>query len=101
LPTIANLFDIKHDPRLFMGVDLYGEDNPIVVFYNGSWYDEVGYFNSKSSSFKPFNSDITYTSEEIRALNENVKQKLSVSSKLYTSNYFNKRSFIRERALAE
>lgn len=101
LPTISNLFDLKHDTRLFMGVDLYGEEDPIVVFYNGSWYDQVGYFDAKSSKFTPYNDDITYTSDKIQSVNASVKQKLSISSRIYSSDYFNHRTFIRYRGIID
>lgn len=91
LPTVANLFDLNHDPRLFMGVDLNGTEEPIVIFQSGSWYDQTGYFDVKTSSFTPFNKDITLTDDEIKIKNQKVKQKLSVSSNIYTEGYYKKR----------
>ena len=49
LPTIANLFNLNYDPRLYMGHDAFGEDC-IVVFNDLNWISKKGtYSNGKAS----------------------------------------------------
>ena len=93
-PTIANLFDLKHDTRLFMGNDIFNEEENIVIFQNASWYNQLGYFSSANANFTPFNEDKTMTDEEVQNINKIVKKKLNVSSLIYTEDYFSNRKNI-------
>ena len=96
-PTIANMFNLKYDPRLFMGADVFDNKNNTVVFQSGSWYDQVGYFNIRNSKFTPFSDAASYDQETINATNASIKQKMSVSSQIYVLDYFQHRPFISQR----
>ena len=41
LPTIANMFNLNYDPRLYVGVDIYSED-ATVIDANRNWFDKDG-----------------------------------------------------------
>lgn len=99
LPTLANLFDLNHDTRLFMGTDIYGDAENLVIFQNGSWYDSVGYYNASKASFVPYDLEVTHSVETIQRINQTVKTKLSISSIIYTESYFDLRPFLKENTL--
>ena len=89
LPTIANLFDLNYDPRLYMGTDLLSEDyESLVVFADGSWKNEYAYYDASKSDIEYF-TDKTYTIEELQAINENIDMKIKMSSLAIKNNYFN------------
>ncbi|MCR5788197.1 MAG: LTA synthase family protein, partial [Bacilli bacterium] len=88
VPTLANLFDLNYDPRLYMGHDLLSDDyESLVVFADGSWKNERAYYNAANGAVKQF-TDNGYTNEEIKAINEKVSYKMKMSSLAIKNNYF-------------
>ena len=89
LPTIANLFDLDYDPRLYMGNDLLSKDyESIVIFADGSWKNEYAYYNASRSSIEYY-TDKTYTIEELQNINNKIDLKIKMSSLAIKNNYFN------------
>ena len=89
LPTLANLFNLDYDPRLYLGEDLLSDDyESITIFADGSWKNEVAYYNAKRSSISYY-TDKQYTTEELASINNMVTTKLSISNSAIKSNYFN------------
>ena len=89
LPTLANMFGLDYDPRYYVGQDLFSEDyQSIVVFADGSWKNEVGYYNASKNNIKYY-GDKQYTPEEIKNINNMVKAKMSISNKIVKNNFFN------------
>ena len=88
LPTLANLFAIDYESRLYLGDDLFSENySSLAVFADGSWKNEDAYYDAQTGKIKYYSS-FEYTTEELRKINDNVYAMLSVSSKAVTSNYF-------------
>jgi len=89
LPTLVNLFALDYDPRLYMGEDLLSEDyESIVIFPNGTWKNEIAYYNANNNKITYFDEEITYTDEEIIAINTLVATKLQHSTTAIKKNYF-------------
>jgi len=88
LPTIANLFNLDYDPRLYAGQDLFSEiyDNR-AIFANGSWQDEIAFYNSATGKIN-YNSSGRYTNEEIKDINKIINDKIKMSNLAITKNYF-------------
>ena len=90
LPTLANLFGLDYDTRLYMGEDLLSEDyESIVIFPNGTWKNEVAYYNANNNKITYFNEEVTYTDEEIININKMIASKLQHSTTSIKKNYFN------------
>ena len=89
VPTLANLMNLKYDPRLYMGTDLFSKSyESRVVFADGSWKNEIAYYNASTGKLNYY-GDETYTSEEILKINQDINLKISMSSKAIKNNYFN------------
>ena len=89
LPTVANLFNLDYDPRLYMGQDLFSETfNNRLVFADGSWQTEKGFYDATKGVIKYYGSE-TYTSDEIISNNQEVKDMIRMSNLAVTSDYFN------------
>lgn len=89
LPTLANLFDIDYDARLYMGEDLLSEDyQSLVIFPNGSWKNEIAYYNANNNKITYADEEITYTDEEIININKIVTSRLQMSTTTIKKNYF-------------
>ena len=89
LPTIANLFGIDYDPRLYVGSDILSDDyKSLVVFADGSWKNEVAYYNASKGTVEYF-GDKVYTLEEVQEINQRVDTKMKMSNLAIKNNYFN------------
>lgn len=88
LPTLANLFNLDYDPRLYVGTDLFDKDyESLVVFADGSWKNEFAYYDASKNKVKYYQEDV-YTEEDINRITTEVATKLNVSKMAITSNYF-------------
>lgn len=88
LPTLANLFNLQYDPRLYLGQDLLDDDyQSLVVFADGSWKNEKAFYNAAKSKITYFSSD-EYSPEEIKKINEDINQKINISTRVIKNNYF-------------
>jgi lipoteichoic acid synthase len=88
-PTIANLFDLNYDPRLYMGNDVLDKSyESRAVFADGSWKNELAYYNALNSSVK-FYQDNAYTNDEIISINQDISAKMNMSSAIIKNNYYN------------
>lgn len=92
VPTIANLFNLDYDPRLYVGEDILSGDyansyKNRVVFADGSWENEIGYYNSTTGKINYF-GEKQYTNEEIIKYNKEISNMIKMSNLAITSNYF-------------
>jgi phosphoglycerol transferase MdoB-like AlkP superfamily enzyme len=92
LPTIANLFDLDYDPRLYMGEDILSPDyinsyKNRVILADGSWENSTASYNATSGKITYF-SDTTYSNEEIIAYNKEISNMIKMSNLAITTNYF-------------
>lgn len=89
LPTLANLFNLEYDPRLYMGSDLLSDTyESITVFADGSWKNEMAFYDASRSKVTYY-TDKTYTNEELIEINTKVNNKILYSSLAIKNNYFN------------
>lgn len=87
LPTIANLFNLDYDPRDYMGVDLFSDDETIVIFNNGSWITDKCIYEAVNGSIINLASD-DVTDEYVQKINKIVNDKFYISDKILTLDYF-------------
>ena len=91
-PTILNLFDLDYDPRYYVGEDIFDPNSEKrAIFTDGSWQDEVGFFNASNDNFilnDPDNEDVGYSDEEIIEINTEINLKQKMSNLAIKSNYF-------------
>ena len=88
LPTVANLFNLDYDSRLYMGTDaLSKEHESLVIFIDGSWKNENAFYNASTNEIHYYTNN-TYTDEEILAINTEVRLKLEMSGLAIRKNYF-------------
>ena len=89
-PTVANLFDLDYDPRLYAGYDLLSSTYPDrVIFANGSWKDKKAFYNAETGKISYVRKDDTYTVEELKEINKTIRDKISMSNLAIKVNYFN------------
>ena len=87
-PTIANLFNLDYDPRLYMGSDVFSDDYwNIVTFADGSWKNDLVFYNAATSEVKYY-TDEEIAIDELRKINQTVTNKMQMSSSIIQNNYY-------------
>ena len=88
-PTLANLFDLSYDPRLYVGKDIFSNTyENRVIFSDGSWQDNKGHYSSPLGKFIPTNVGDSYEKEELKKINQEVGQRILLSQLAIKTNYF-------------
>lgn len=92
LPTLANLFDLDYDPRLYMGEDIldpYYKNSykNRVILADGSWENGIGRYDATNGIMTYFEEN-DYTNEEIIAFNKEINDQIKMSNLAITTNYF-------------
>ena len=90
LPTLLNLFNVKYDPRLYLGTDAFSKSHVSrAVFADGSWTNERGYYHAPNSSMKYVEGAESYTNEELVYINQEISNRQKMSASAIKANYFN------------
>ena len=92
VPTIANLFNLNYDPRLYFGNDIYDGDSD-VIYPDGSWLNETGLYNIANDEFTPWEGDEYNTNLYVRTKNK-VENMVKISKLIMSRDYFAKRKQI-------
>ena len=88
LPTIANLFDLDYDPRLYGGTDLFSAShNNVVAFADGSWRTDIAYYDATSGKIN-YIGEQEYTPEEIKTINTRIKNEIAMDNLAIKRDYF-------------
>jgi lipoteichoic acid synthase len=92
VPTIANLFDLDYDPRLYFGIDMFDTNQERVVPYASlNWNNQYGSYSVSSAKFFPFDENDTMSSEEIVRISKIIKQNSDISYRILKNDYFSYR----------
>lgn len=87
-PTLANLFNLDYDPRLYAGKDIFDKDyDNIVVFADSSWKNNLAYYDASNGNVTYY-TDFMYTDEEIIDINKKIYAKMNSSTLAIENNYF-------------
>lgn len=86
LPTISNLLGFEYDSRLLMGVDVFGDIDPLVVLADGSFMnDEIRYdVKSGKATFLKHPMD----EAKIRSIYNQAIKKLEISAQVLETDYY-------------
>ena len=87
-PTLANLFNLDYDPRLYMGEDILSDNyESKVTFADGSWKNSEVYYNATNSSLTYY-TDNFYDNQKIIDINNEINAKMNMSSMIIKNNYY-------------
>ena len=88
LPTLANLFDLDYDPRLYGGEDLLSDTyTNVVAFADGSWRSDIAFYNATKSEIK-YLGDETYSAEQVKTINNKIKTEMEMDNLAIKKDYF-------------
>ena len=77
LPTLANLFGLDTDYRMYMGSDAFSEDGGYVFFSDGAWFDGETYCTASNAG-----------DEYRRSVNEDITLRRQVCQAILKSDYY-------------
>lgn len=88
-PTVANLFDLKYDPRIYAGHDIFDtEYENRVIFADGSWKDDKAFYEATNGRISYTDNNNKYTDQELSEINNSVKNRITMSNLAIRTNYF-------------
>ncbi|MCR4856349.1 MAG: LTA synthase family protein, partial [Erysipelotrichaceae bacterium] len=90
VPTIANLFDLNYDPRLYMGSDIY-DGEKTVILANGNWINVRGSYDATTEKFTPNDPVDQVDDSYISRINNSVQNTIRISYLIMDEDYFTKR----------
>jgi arylsulfatase A-like enzyme len=90
VPTIANLFNLDYDPRLYLGKDIYDGNNTIILA-NGNWINELGWYDATSETFNVNDGVTMPTADYISRKNTTVQNTIKISYLILDETYMAKR----------
>ncbi|MBR0420860.1 MAG: LTA synthase family protein [Erysipelotrichaceae bacterium] len=100
VPTIANLFDLNYDPRLYMGTDLYNGNNTVILA-NGNWITDKGWYDTTSETFYP-NVGVEVDDGYVSKTNNAVQNTIRISYLILDEDYHqNRRSICYPKKIEE
>ena len=85
-PTLCNLFGVEYDSRLFVGQDVFSEEEPLVLWTNGSFLTDKGYYYA--GKWTDADASQPVSQEYINAMRTKVQGKLSYSRIVLGTDYF-------------
>ena len=89
IPTLYNMYGLDFDSRLFMGRDIFSEQESIVILSDRSWVSDKGTYNSVSKKFtNKTNEEVSQ--EYIDKMNQIVNQKFTMSALILDYDYYKK-----------
>ena len=92
LPTVANMFNLNYDPRLYAGNDIFNH-NTKAMFPNGDWISNEGIYYNSSATFKQIGNK-SLSDNQIKNIDNEIKNITRVFRSVVSSDYFNKREFL-------
>ena len=93
VPTIANLFNLDYDPRLYMGSDIYNGENTVILA-NGNWINVNGYYDATTEKFNPASPSSQQDDAYVSRINTSVQNTIKISYLIMDEDYFDKRRAI-------
>ena len=103
VPTVANLFGLEYDSRLYTGRDIFATNYeadkystcmPLVIFANNhgqgnSWITAAGTYEASTGKFTA-NEGVTVSDDYVSKVKSLVSGKIQMSKKIITEDYYSK-----------
>jgi arylsulfatase A-like enzyme len=87
LPTISNLMGLEFDSRLMMGIDMFSNTEPLVIFKDKSFITSAGKYNAKIKEFI-YNEGVIVNDAYVERMIQIVNAKFYYSQKFLENDYY-------------
>jgi len=89
IPTLSNMFDLPFDSRLLMGVDMFSDTPPLIIFANRSFITDKVMYNTKTKEATPL-TDEPLEDGYVSSISKKISNKFAYSAKILENNYYAK-----------
>ena len=100
LPTLSNLFGVYYDSRLLVGRDVFSDQEPLVLWPDFDWVTDKGSYEFGSGTFTPAEG-VEVEEGYVERIKATVKNKISFSNSVQTTNYYNYLSKLLQETVAQ
>ncbi len=91
IPTISNMMDVEFDSRLMMGIDMFSDKEPLVIFNNRSFITDKGRYDVQAKTFT-LNEGITMSEEEKlsyrKSISNEIDRQFYYSARILETDYY-------------
>lgn len=87
IPTISNLMGLEFDSRLLMGVDIFSDKDPLVIFSNRSFITDKGRYNSLTGEFSPAEG-AEMSDDYRRRISDEIDRQFAYSTMILDNDYY-------------
>lgn len=89
LPTLANLFGLDYDSRLYVGRDVFSDELPLALWNSYSWKTDKGTYNASTGTFTPADG-VTVSDDYVDTVKSIVSNKIYFSKIALNKDYYGK-----------
>ncbi|MBQ2309377.1 MAG: LTA synthase family protein [Erysipelotrichales bacterium] len=94
LPTVANMCNVSYDPRLYVGTDIFSDQEKVVIFTNGNWVTEKGIYYNSTNTFEKNPNAGDVPADYVESHCKTTEDLFKISSMIYRSDYFRYRPYL-------
>jgi phosphoglycerol transferase MdoB-like AlkP superfamily enzyme len=87
IPTISNLMGLEFDSRLLMGVDVFSDKDPLVIFSNRSFITDKGRYNSLTGEFVPAEG-VDVPDDYRKRISDEIDRQFAYSTMILDNDYY-------------
>ena len=87
IPTLYNMYGLEFDSRLFMGRDIFSDQESIVILSDRSWITSKGRYNSVNGKFYPTTEE-QLPEDYVANITNIVNKRVSMSAAILDNNYY-------------
>ncbi len=91
IPTISNMMDVDFDSRLMMGIDMFSDKDPLVIFNNRSFITDKGRYNAQAKTFT-LDEGVTMSEEEKetyrKSISNEIDRQFYYSARILETDYY-------------
>ena len=89
LPTLANLFGLDYDSRLYVGRDVFSDELPLAIWNSYSWKTDKGSYNASTGTFTPADG-VSVPDDYVDTVKSIVGNKIYFSKVALNNDYYGK-----------
>lgn len=87
LPTLSNLFGVEYDSRLYVGRDVFSDDEPVIFWTTYSWMTDKGTYLASTGTFTP-NEGVEVDEDYVERISAIVRNRIKYSKNVSYNDYF-------------
>lgn len=87
-PTLANMFNLTYDSRLYIGKDIFSNSEKIVIFSDQSFITEDILFNNLKNTYKILEGGTNVSPQYVENLKVSVSNKFKISTSILLNDYY-------------